>query len=107
VRRTQLRRPAAFGSSAIASLVRKNLRRKLMNYDLWSEVTDVFCCEFFCWRMIRPTRRSFKSSLGRITLPCEVTRAQTRAEYLSDLEDPGINLILADYKLPSFAVCPL
>jgi hypothetical protein len=42
-----------------------------MNYDLWSEVTDVFCCEFFCWRMIRPTRRSFKSSLGRITLPAK------------------------------------
>ena len=33
---------------------------------------------------------------------CEVTRAETRAEYLSGLEDPAINLILADYKLPSF-----
>jgi signal transduction histidine kinase/CheY-like chemotaxis protein len=33
---------------------------------------------------------------------CEVIRAQTRAEFLNDLENPGINLILADYKLPSF-----
>jgi PAS domain S-box-containing protein len=33
---------------------------------------------------------------------CEVTHAQTRAEYLSGLEDPAIDLILADYKLPSF-----
>ena len=32
----------------------------------------------------------------------EVTHAQTRAEYLSGLEDPAINLILADYTLPSF-----
>jgi PAS domain S-box-containing protein len=33
---------------------------------------------------------------------CEVTRAETRAEYLSGLEDPAVNLILADYRLPSF-----
>ena len=33
---------------------------------------------------------------------CEVTRAQTRAEFLVALEDGGIDLILADYKLPSF-----
>jgi len=33
---------------------------------------------------------------------CELTRAQTRAEYLSGLGDPAINLILADYRLPSF-----
>ena len=33
---------------------------------------------------------------------CEVTHAQTRAEYLSALEDPAIGLILADYTLPSF-----
>jgi PAS domain S-box-containing protein len=33
---------------------------------------------------------------------CEVTRAETRAEYLTGLEDSAINLILADYKLPSF-----
>ncbi len=32
----------------------------------------------------------------------EVTHAQTRAEYLSGLEDPAIGLILADYTLPSF-----
>jgi signal transduction histidine kinase/FixJ family two-component response regulator len=35
-------------------------------------------------------------------IACEVTRAQTRAEYLSGLEDAAIGLILADYKLPSF-----
>jgi PAS domain S-box-containing protein len=35
-------------------------------------------------------------------IACEVTRAQTRTEYLSGLEDPAIELILADYKLPSF-----
>ncbi|MGA7259831.1 MAG: response regulator [Stellaceae bacterium] len=35
-------------------------------------------------------------------LVCEVTRAQTRAEFLVALEDGGIDLILADYKLPSF-----
>jgi PAS domain S-box-containing protein len=33
---------------------------------------------------------------------CEVTRAQTRDEFLSGLRDPAIDLILADYKLPSF-----
>jgi signal transduction histidine kinase/CheY-like chemotaxis protein len=33
---------------------------------------------------------------------CEVTRVQTRAEFLTALEDGGIDLILADYKLPSF-----
>ena len=33
---------------------------------------------------------------------CEVTRVQTRAEFLAALEAPGIDLILADYKLPSF-----
>src|SRR6201999_1279793 len=33
---------------------------------------------------------------------CEVTRVQTRAEFVAGLEDAGINLILADYKLPSF-----
>ena len=33
---------------------------------------------------------------------CEVTRVQTRTEYLSGLEDFAIDLILADYKLPSF-----
>jgi PAS domain S-box-containing protein len=33
---------------------------------------------------------------------CEVTHAQTRAEYLSGLEDPATSLILADYRLPSF-----
>ena len=35
-------------------------------------------------------------------LICEVTRAQTRAEFLDALENTGIDLILADYKLPSF-----
>jgi signal transduction histidine kinase/CheY-like chemotaxis protein len=33
---------------------------------------------------------------------CEVTRVQTRAEFVAGLEDAGFNLILADYKLPSF-----
>ncbi len=33
---------------------------------------------------------------------CEVTRAQTRAEFLDALEGGGFDLILADYKLPSF-----
>jgi CheY-like chemotaxis protein len=33
---------------------------------------------------------------------CEVTRAQTRAEFVAGLENAGLNLILADYKLPSF-----
>jgi len=33
---------------------------------------------------------------------CEVTRVQTRAEFVAALEQSGIDLILADYKLPSF-----
>ena len=33
---------------------------------------------------------------------CELRRAQTRAEFLSGLQDPALDLILADYKLPSF-----
>jgi signal transduction histidine kinase/CheY-like chemotaxis protein len=33
---------------------------------------------------------------------CEVIRAQTRAEFVAGLENAGINVILADYKLPSF-----
>ena len=33
---------------------------------------------------------------------CEITRAQTRAEFLAALENSRIDLILADYKLPSF-----
>jgi signal transduction histidine kinase/CheY-like chemotaxis protein len=33
---------------------------------------------------------------------CEVTRVQTRAEFVASLGNAGINLILADYKLPSF-----
>jgi signal transduction histidine kinase/FixJ family two-component response regulator len=33
---------------------------------------------------------------------CEITRVQTRAEFLAGLEDSGIEMILADYKLPSF-----
>ncbi len=33
---------------------------------------------------------------------CEVTRVQTRAEFIAGLENAGIDLILADYKLPSF-----
>jgi signal transduction histidine kinase/CheY-like chemotaxis protein len=33
---------------------------------------------------------------------CDVTRVQTRAEFVAGLENAAINLILADYKLPSF-----
>src|ERR1700752_2230072 len=33
---------------------------------------------------------------------CEVTRVQTRAEFQAALEDGGYDLVLADYKLPSF-----
>jgi signal transduction histidine kinase/CheY-like chemotaxis protein len=33
---------------------------------------------------------------------CDVTRVQTRAEFLAALEDGGIDLVLADYALPSF-----
>ena len=33
---------------------------------------------------------------------CKVTRVQTRAEFVAALEQSGIDLILADYKLPSF-----
>ena len=33
---------------------------------------------------------------------CEITRVQTRAEFLTALEHDEIDLILADYKLPSF-----
>jgi PAS domain S-box-containing protein len=33
---------------------------------------------------------------------CEITRAQTRAEFVAALEDVEIDLILADYTLPSF-----
>jgi signal transduction histidine kinase/CheY-like chemotaxis protein len=35
-------------------------------------------------------------------LVCEINRVQTRAEFVAGLENPRINLILADYKLPSF-----
>jgi PAS domain S-box-containing protein len=33
---------------------------------------------------------------------CDVTRVQTRAEFMTALENDEINLILSDYKLPSF-----
>jgi signal transduction histidine kinase/CheY-like chemotaxis protein len=33
---------------------------------------------------------------------CEVTRAQTRAEFMAALEDGAVDLVLADYNLPSF-----
>jgi PAS domain S-box-containing protein len=33
---------------------------------------------------------------------CETTRVQTRAEFLAALKNVGIDLILADYQLPSF-----
>ncbi len=34
-------------------------------------------------------------------LVCEVTRVQTRAEFLAALENADVDLILADYQLPS------
>ena len=33
---------------------------------------------------------------------CDITRVQTRAEFINGLGEAGIDLILADYKLPSF-----
>jgi PAS domain S-box-containing protein len=33
---------------------------------------------------------------------CELTRVQTRGEFLAALDDTGIDLILADYRLPAF-----
>src|SRR6201981_1564785 len=33
---------------------------------------------------------------------CDATRVQTRAEFLAALENGGIDLVLADYALPSF-----
>ena len=33
---------------------------------------------------------------------CDVIRVQTRSEFIAGLDNPGIELILADYKLPSF-----
>jgi DNA-binding NtrC family response regulator len=36
------------------------------------------------------------------SLLCEVVRVQTRAEFVSALEDRRVDLILADYSLPSF-----
>jgi signal transduction histidine kinase/CheY-like chemotaxis protein len=33
---------------------------------------------------------------------CDITRVQTRAEFVAALEHGGIDLVLADYKLPSF-----
>ena len=35
-------------------------------------------------------------------LPCDVVRVQTRAEFVSALEDRRLDLILADHSLPSF-----
>ena len=37
-----------------------------------------------------------------IDFVCEITRAQTRAEFVAGLQGNRIDLILADYKLPSF-----
>lgn len=33
---------------------------------------------------------------------CEITRVQTRAEFVAALNEPALNIILADYMLPSF-----
>jgi len=41
-------------------------------------------------------------SLEADHIVCDVARVQTRAKFLAGLEDSGVELILADYKLPSF-----
>jgi signal transduction histidine kinase/CheY-like chemotaxis protein len=35
-------------------------------------------------------------------LVCEVTRVQTRADFMAALEDGALDLVIADYKLPSY-----
>src|ERR1700677_3521007 len=40
--------------------------------------------------------------LGAEGVACEVTRVETRADFLASLERDGFDLILADYSLPSF-----
>jgi DNA-binding response OmpR family regulator len=40
--------------------------------------------------------------LAAANIVCEITRVQTRAEFLTALEHGEIDVILADYKLPSF-----
>src|SRR4051794_8550634 len=40
--------------------------------------------------------------LKRAGLPCDITIAQTRTEYLEFLGQPGWDLILSDYGLPNF-----
>jgi len=40
--------------------------------------------------------------LEAANIVCEITCVQTRAEFLGALEHDDIDLILADYKLPSF-----
>ena len=37
-----------------------------------------------------------------VDFECTITRVQTRAEFVAGLENCGIDLILSDYKLPSF-----
>jgi signal transduction histidine kinase/FixJ family two-component response regulator len=43
-----------------------------------------------------------QSLLEADQIDCEVTRVETRAEFMAALDDRGIDLILADYSLPSF-----
>ena len=40
--------------------------------------------------------------LGADQFVCDVNHVQTRAEFMAALEDDAIDLVLADYKLPSF-----
>jgi PAS domain S-box-containing protein len=43
-----------------------------------------------------------QAMLGAEGVACEVTRVETRADFLASLEQDGFDLILADYSLPSF-----
>jgi PAS domain S-box-containing protein len=43
-----------------------------------------------------------QAMLGAEGVACEVTRVETRADFVASLERDGFDLILADYSLPSF-----
>ncbi len=50
-----------------------------------------------------PRDAEFVQDLLEANFPnCELTKVQTRAEFAAALEEDGLDLILADYKLPSF-----
>ena len=58
--------------------------------------------EFCCWRTSIEDAALIQDLLEADHFVCEVTRVETRTEFLAALEDRGIDLILADYNLPSF-----